>query len=153
MGHKRNHNLELIDEHYTPLWVFEALAVEFDLDVAAAMDITKSNVPAKHWFNEETNGLEQEWFGNVWMNPPYSKMTPWANKFREHKQGIAIMPVSRSRWFEAMWQEADGITITPHNLKFDRVNEKPKTIAFQTVIVAFGKENVEALKRLEFKVR
>lgn len=153
MAHKRNHDLPLRNEHYTPKWVFEALGVTFDLDVSAPIDLSQSNVPAANSYNELTDGLSQNWQGNVWMNPPYSQMTPWANKFREHGHGIALLPVSRSKWFNAMWQEADGITITPHNLKFDRIGEKPKTIAFQTMFFAFGEENVQALKRLEFKTR
>ena len=153
MGHNRNHDLALRDEHYTPKWIFETLGIQFDLDVAAPIALSLSNVPAKYTYNEKDNGLEKEWFGNVWMNPPYSQMTPWANKFREHGNGIALLPVSRSKWFKAMWEEADAITLAPYNLKFDRVNEKPKTIAFATMFFAFGKENAEALKRFEVKVR
>ena len=153
MAHVRNHDLALRDEHYTPKWIFDALGVEFDLDVASPLDRSLSHVPSKQAFTELDNGLEQEWSGNVWMNPPYSQMTPWANKFREHGNGIALLPVSRSKWFWGMWESADALCIAPHDLKFDRVNEKPKTIAFATMFFAFGKDNAEALKRLSSKVR
>jgi hypothetical protein len=153
MAHSRNHDLVLRDEHYTPKWVFEALGLQFDLDVSAPIDLSCSNVPALKTFNENDNGLAQEWKGRVWMNPPYSQMTPWANKFTEHGHGIALLPVSRSKWFNAMWNKADAVTITPHNLKFDRVNEKPKTIAFQTMFFAFGEECAKAIRNLEFRVR
>jgi len=153
MAHSRNHDLILRDEHYTPSWVFEALGIDFDLDVASPIDRSASNVPSKKAFTELDNGLEQEWVGRVWMNPPYSQMTPWANKFTAHANGIALLPVSRSKWFNAMWEKADAVTITPHNIKFDRVNEKPKTIAFQTMFFAFGDISVQAIKNLEFRVR
>ena len=62
MGHNRNHNLALRDEHYTPKWIFDALGIQFDLDVAAPVALSMSNVPATYAFNERDNGLEKEWF-------------------------------------------------------------------------------------------
>jgi hypothetical protein len=153
MAHKINHNLELRDEHYTPKWIFDSLAIEFDLDVASPIDRAASNVPSIHAYTSLDDGLTKQWFGTVWMNPPYSAMTPWANKFREHANGICLVPVSRSKWFWAMWESADATCIAPHNLKFDRIDEKPKTIAFATMFFAFGDKATEALTRLGSRVR
>jgi hypothetical protein len=153
LAHVRNHELALRDEHYTPKWVFDTLGISFDLDVAAPTDLTLSHVPALRTFNEQDDGLNQAWEGKVWMNPPYSQMTPWANKFREHGNGIALLPVSRSKWFWGMWEQADALCIAPYNIKFDRVNEKPKTIAFATMFFAFGEECAQALHNFEGKVR
>ena len=42
-----------------------------DLDpasCAAANEVVKASL----WYDEEQNGLVQPWFGNVWLNPPFS---------------------------------------------------------------------------------
>jgi hypothetical protein len=134
------------DEHYTPKFIFDDLGLVFDLDVAAP--VQKSNVPALHKFDINTDGLKQDWFGNVWMNPPYSKPTLWVEKFIAHKQGIALLPVTRGLWWDKLWQEADAIMPLAYNAKFDRPNGLPaRSIVFRTCLYAFGEINVKALHR------
>ena len=86
------------DEHYTPKHLFDALNIEFDLDVAAP--IGGSHVPAKRYFDKTVDGLAQDWVGNIWMNPPYSNPTPWVDKFIAHNQGIALLPITRGKWWD-----------------------------------------------------
>jgi hypothetical protein len=144
---------KLSDEHYTPKWIFDKLDVVFDLDVSAPEGGVPW-IPAKNHYTEAQNGLEMPWFGNVWMNPPYSKVTPWVDKFLENKNGICLLVVSRSKWFKKLWLAADGILPSPPDLKFERPDGiKPVGISYQTFMFALGKNNVEALKRLEGKVR
>lgn len=38
----------------------------------ASSDFAQEMVKAKQHFTLEDNGLEQDWIGNVWLNPPYS---------------------------------------------------------------------------------
>lgn len=63
------------DDYYTPKDVFDALGLEFDLDVSAPPGGVPW-VPAKRYYTLEDDGLTQPWFGRVWMNPPYSNVTP-----------------------------------------------------------------------------
>jgi len=63
------------DEQYTPRALFDAMAVEFDLDVAAPKGGIPW-IPAKAHYSIEDNALEKPWWGMVWMNPPYSKPSP-----------------------------------------------------------------------------
>lgn len=67
------------DECYTPQWVFDALGVRFDLDVASS-NSEMIVVPADRKYTVEDDGLALPWEGRVWMNPPFSKITPWINK-------------------------------------------------------------------------
>jgi len=134
------------DEHYTPKFIFDDLGLVFDLDVAAPIQI--SHVPALHKFDINKDGLKQKWFGNVWMNPPYSKPTPWVEKFIEHKQGIALLTVTRGRWWDKLWQEADAIMPLAYNVQFDRPDGlKAKPIVLRTCLYAFGQNNVKALHK------
>jgi hypothetical protein len=139
------------DEHYTPKSLFETLGVKFDLDVAAP--IGGSGI-AEKYFDKETDGMAQEWFGNVWMNPPFSNPTPWVEKFINHGGGIALLPCTRGRWWDQMWTKADAIVPLAYNFKFDRPDGLPsKPIVFRTLLYAFGKENAEAIKKMPMLVR
>lgn len=130
------------DDYWTPKWVFDALGLEFDLDVACPPD-GPPHTPAKAWYTQETNGLTSPWWGRVWMNPPYSNATPWVQKFLNHRNGIALLPFAKSRWTNNLWQEAEAITMLPSNLKFDQ-----GTIMLPTMLVAFGLENVQAITNI-----
>ena len=147
-------NLNKNDEQYTPAWIFERLGLRFDLDVAAPIDRTHLSVPADNYYTKDDNALVLPWAGRVWMNPPYSNPTPWAEKFAEHANGIALVPVTRGRWFDLLWNRADAVCLDLYNNKFDRPDGTKNAITFRTIFIAIGSDNAEALKRLELgKVR
>ena len=58
MGHTGTKPLEQSDEHHTPKHLFDALGLEFDVDVAAPTGGVPW-IPAKTSFDLATNGLEQ----------------------------------------------------------------------------------------------
>jgi hypothetical protein len=64
------------NDYYTPKWIFETLDLQFDLDVASPSGGIP-HIPAKQYFTQKDDGLAQDWFGRVWMNPPFSKAKPW----------------------------------------------------------------------------
>ena len=141
------------DEHFTPKWLFDAIGIEFDLDVSAPVEL-KTYVPAKDKYTILDNGLEQPWYGNVWCNPPYSQPTPWVEKFIDHRHGIALLPMTRGKWWFKLWNEADAIMPVAHNLKFELPDGKTKPITFNPVLFAFGAFNVQALEKSRlYKVR
>lgn len=136
---------KLSDEHYTPKWFFDALGITFDLDVAAPEGGIPW-LPAKKFYTEADNGLEQPWSGNVWMNPPYSKVTPWVDKFLENGEGMCLLVVSKSKWFAKLWEEADAVMPWIPQAKFERPTPlKPTSISFQTFVFALGESNAKAL--------
>lgn len=141
------------DEFYTPAWIFEKMNIEFDIDVAAPKGGVEW-IPAKKHFTKNDDGLSQEWSGTVWMNPPFSQSKPWVKKFMEHKNGIALLPASKARWFKELWDDIDGIAWLPYDLKFIYRHQTINGIFMPTGLFAYGKKQVDALKRLEMgKVR
>ena len=124
--------------------LFDALGVEFDLDVACPPD-GPPHTPAKAWYTQETDGLKSPWFGNVWMNPPFSKANDWVYKFMQHKNGICLVPMSKSRWLDALWNDADAVMALPYNLRFN--GHKRGSIFISCVLCAYGLNNTEALHR------
>ena len=141
------------DECYTPKWIFDKLGLTFDLDVAHPIS-NKTYVPALNKFTIEDDGLSKEWFGRVWMNPPYSKPSPWVAKFIQHSNGIAMLPLSQSYWSRDLWNAADAITLTERQPKFLRPDGSELGIRFPTYLFAIGSENAKALTNLtEYRVR
>ena len=130
------------DDYYTPSWLFEDMQVEFDLDVAAPPGGVPW-IPAKRYLTMADDGLAQPWEGRVWMNPPFSGITPWAARWLQHRNGIALLPMSKSAWFNSMWDGADAAVVLPPSLKFD------KGAVFQgSLLWALGDWAVEAISRV-----
>jgi ParB family chromosome partitioning protein len=62
------------DEWYTPASVVEparAVLGSIDLDPASCAT-AQWVVKASHYYTKADNGLTQPWYGNVFLNPPYS---------------------------------------------------------------------------------
>ena len=148
----RKQNYKPNDEYFTPSWIFELLNLNFDLDVSSP-EGGVDWIPADNYYTENDNGLEKPWFGKVWMNPPFSKQRPWIEKFIEHKNGIALLPWSKSKSLNIIWNEAEGIAMLPSNLKFQHKIDGNKGIFVSCGLFAFGQDCVNALQNLEFKVR
>jgi hypothetical protein len=133
------------DEWYTPLHIFEALGLEFDLDPCCP--ITGSVVPAKQTYSLPFDGLTAPWFGLVWMNPPYSKPGPWVEKWLEHGNGVALVPMSKSRWFHKLWNAETAVINLEPNLKFMRPDGPDKQIFLGFILAAVGEIGYQALYR------
>jgi hypothetical protein len=134
------------DDYYTPKWIFEALGLEFDLDVSSPVGGI-SWIPAKRYFTQYDDGLAQDWNGQrVWMNPPYSNPSKWVAKWLENANGVCLVPMSKSKWFEVLWENCGGIVAMPANLKFVNGQSEKASIFMPVVLAAIGDENVSALK-------
>ena len=135
------------DELYTPKKVFDALKAKFDLDVCAPHDQTYSSVPAEKWFCICcADGLVDEWHGMVWMNPPFSKPSPWVDKFLSHANGIALLPLSgNSQWWQRIWKSEATCIMIPPNLGFTNPQGKIQKIMYGISLWALG-DGVEYLK-------
>jgi hypothetical protein len=135
------------NDYYTPKWLFDSMGLTFDIDVAAPAQRIPW-IPAQRWFSQVDDGLAQDWGGQlVWMNPPFSNTTPWVNKFINNGNGLALLVVSRSKWFAQLWDKADAVMATPADLKFERPDGNAKAISFQTFLFALGEPATAALHR------
>ena len=90
------------------------------------------------------------------MNPPYSDITKWVQRFIQHKNGVCLLPVVKSQWFYDFWDsEASIVRGDPDKsgLKF-LFKEKEKRIMPNVIFGALGITAIEALKNANFgKVR
>ena len=90
----------------TPEDFYEKLnnVFHFDLDVCA----TAENAKCDRFFTEETDGLNQYWTGNVWMNPPYGRgIGAWVEKaFLAGKEnGATVVCLVPARTDTQWWQK------------------------------------------------
>lgn len=93
------------DDWSTPPEIVRAFEEEFgpfDLDVCCRPETAK----APQYFTKLTNGLAQPWFGQAWMNPPFSDPAPWLRKAIEETESgrcdmvVALLPAATdTRWF------------------------------------------------------
>lgn len=109
------------DDWYSPKWVFDALGVTFDLDVAAPPG-GGPFVPCRQYLTQAEDGLATPWEGLIWMNPPYSKPAPWVAKFLRHGNGIALLPVAKSKWFYDLWESSTESVVLGTKVEFLTAN-------------------------------
>lgn len=62
--------IKATDEWYTPKEILDILS-PFDLDPCAPMAPLWPT--AQTMWNKQDDGLSKDWFGRVWLNPPYSR--------------------------------------------------------------------------------
>lgn len=121
---------------------------EFDLDPCSP--INPPFVHAKTNYTIEDNGLEKEWFGRVFCNPPYGKdLHFWLEKLKTHGNGIAIIfaRTETNCFFENVWNSASALLFVKGRIKFYHVSGKQGgTPGSPSVFVAYGKKNAIALK-------
>lgn len=138
------------DEWYTPKYIFDALGVRFDLDVAAPI-AGGDHVPATVKLNKTYDGLQTPWHGFVWMNPPFggrNALEPWLTKFFDHGNGIALTPDRTSApWFRKAWARADLVLFMP-KVRFIRPDgSEGKSPSTGTALWSSGRQGYEAVVR------
>jgi hypothetical protein len=141
------------DERYTPNWIFDTLKMQFDLDPCSP-EGGLPDAPIKQYYTAKDDGLSKEWFGNVWVNPPFSNPRPFMEKLVKHGKGIALVRISQSQWAKDLWNKADGVLLNDKRLKFNRPDGRLIGIPAVTWMFAFGKENAQALNNFtEYRTR
>lgn len=75
----------------------------FTLDACASPENAKCAV----YFTREIDGLQQEWFGTVWMNPPYGRtIGAWMKKAYESSlAGATVVCLVPARTDTAWWHD------------------------------------------------
>lgn len=134
------------DEHYTPRWVFDAMGVEFDLDVAAPQE--GSFVPAKRRFTIHDDGLTKPWSGLVWCNPPFSQADSWTRRWSHHADGVLLAPFAKSAWLHDVAARCDTLVIPNRLIDFLRPDGRKGSISYACFIAGRGK-GAEIVRRVD----
>lgn len=137
------------DDWYTPKYIFDALGCRFDLDPAGAQ--CGGHVPADV-IQFGGGGLEREWSGFVWLNPPFggrNGIEPWLDKFFAHGNGIALTPDRTSApWFQRAAKQANALLFISPKVKFERPDGTlGRSPGCGTVLMSAGSRGRAALFR------
>ncbi len=137
----------LSDEWYTPAYVFDAMGVTFDLDVAGPNKGT--HVPCHGTFTRDS--LDSRWGGFVYMNPPFggrNGLKPWLDKFFAHNNGVALVPDRTSApWFQEAARRASLILFVSPKVKFERPDGSiGKSPGCGTALMSAGAKGDAALR-------
>jgi len=141
------------DEWLTPPELVKSLG-KFDLD--PCQPIKPPFLHAKKGYNENDLGLFCDWSGRVWCNPPYGEQTKfWLEKCASHNNAIALIfaRTETSYFFEYVWQRAAALFFIKGRIKFYNVDgtQAEGSAGAPSVLIAYGKENIESLKNCSYK--
>lgn len=131
MAEEHNHRAQGTGENewYTPAKYIEMardVLGEFDIDPASS-EAAQRVVQARKFFTKADNGLEQQWGGRVWLNPPYAQ--PLIGQFVEKlveercadRVSAAILLTHNytdTAWFHGAMEIADAVCFTRGRIKF-----------------------------------
>ncbi len=115
------------NEWYTPSDYIElarAVMGGIDLDPASS-DKANEVVQAKTYYTAEDDGLSQDWYGNVWLNPPYSSelITKFTEKLIEElpimSQALVLVNnATETEWFSKLVNKASAVCFPRSRVKF-----------------------------------
>jgi hypothetical protein len=134
------------DDCYTPRWVFDAMDLHFDLDVAAPLG-GPWHVPTERYYTAEDDGLSQQWEGLVWCNPPFSGFRPWAEAWAQHDRAVLVGLMISSSWLGETLARAEVVCVLPRLRRFLSPNGKGPDFR-QVPFVAFRGVGTEPAERL-----
>lgn len=134
------------DEWLTPPPIVKALG-PFDLDPCAPEKEVRPWDTAAHHFAKSDDGLKQQWFGRVWLNPPYGRESAkWLDKLSNHGIGTSLIfaRTETDMFEEYVWKRADAILFLKGRLSFYDVNgiQAKANSGAPSVLVAYGKIDV-----------
>lgn len=143
----------LNDEWLTPPEMIAALG-PFDLDPCAP--ITRPWDMAVQHYTAQDMGLMRQWFGRVWLNPPYGSQTGlWLAKLAAHGNGVALIfaRTETEMFFSQVWRRASAMLFIEGRLYFHFVtgDRAAANSGGPSVLIAYGPENVVALRKSGIK--
>lgn len=138
------------NEWYTPAQFIEsarAVMDTIDLDPASS-EIANRTVKAEKYYSKEDNGLQKQWHGNIWMNPPYAQ--PLMSQFAEAvaakyesgeiDQGIVLVNnATETQWWQRMASCSSAVCFPKTRIKFLDPNGNPGAPLQGQSILYFGK--------------
>lgn len=92
----------------------------FDLDPCAAPDPRPWPTAARHIALPD-DGLEFDWAGRVWLNPPYGqKIGRWMERMAQHGKGLALTfaRTETEWWQDYVWPFATAVLFVRSRITF-----------------------------------
>lgn len=142
------------NEWYTPPWIIERARSHMgSIDVdPASNDIAQQWIRANKYYTKENDGLQQDWFGNVFLNPPYGKTRNvpnakiWTHRlihfYRElnmvDQAYVVISAKFGYKWFMELWKQYPNVTLDERIHFINEQGEEVGQSKVATTLLYFG---------------
>lgn len=151
MGNPTLQSLNEKDNWQTPAWVYEGIAERiggFDLDPCSGESTTIGEW--NYYLSLGMDGLQWPWFGDVWVNPPFSFKSDWVeHAVEQHEYNddvdriFLLTPDSTDvkSWFHGkIVPAADYVWFAEGRVKFlePQTGEPAGSPSFGTAVSVFG---------------
>lgn len=135
-------------EHYTPRRFTDSARIvmgSIDLD-PASNEVANSWIQAETFYSIQNQGLDEDWKGNVWMNPPYDSksLKPLANKLFTSNVTQAVVLTNNNtdtKIGQAFLQWADAICLVAGRVKFMKPDGTENKTPLQGQIIYYKGNN------------
>lgn len=146
------------NEWYTPeeyINIARRVMGSIDCDPASS-DFANKTVKAATYYTEQNNGLNKDWLGNVWLNPPYAQplITLFTEKLIQEinaghiKQAcVLVNNATETNWFQTMAIKAQVICFIKGRIKYLDSTGIPANTPLQGQCMLYFGSNVEAFKQ------
>lgn len=133
----------------TPPSILQALG-KFDLDPCAAPPPRPWLTATHHFDGQNYNGLDEPWFGRVYLNPPYDEsLVRWMEKMARHANGIALTfaRTETDIWQRWIWPFADSVLFISGRLyfHFPDGSRAKGSAGGPSALIAYSSTDTEAL--------
>lgn len=138
------------NERYTPSEYIEAarrVMGTIDLDPASSA-LANETVRAEMYYTAEMDGLKQDWYGNIWMNPPYAKdlIGQFAEKLANSDFEQAIILVhnaTETKWFKRFIDSASAVVFPTGRINCLSPNEENANTPLQGSVFIYCGNNTD----------
>lgn len=147
---------EHVDEEYGPGWGTPEYIVEpledamggFDLDPAAGAEprpyAEDRILPGPDDSPTEGGGLDEKWYGDVWLNPPFGRWEnpAWAEKVQQELSNVdsmtCLVPSSTAaNWFQDTYESFDLLAFPGFRIEY-LSGDSFAPAGFDSVIAVYG---------------
>lgn len=139
---------KVTEEWYTPSDIIERarrVLGTIELDPASS-DEAQAIVQAERYYTAGTNGLDKEWSGKVWLNPPYGGLGP---KFMDKlwtsvlvKEYVLLTnSFTNSRWWPTLVDDATLVCFVRRPIEFHKATGGTTNMGWNGQVIAYRGSN------------
>ena len=123
------HNFNGSLEYFTPAkFIVAARAVLGDIDLdPASCELANQTVNAAQFFTADDDGLNQDWHGRIWLNPPFAagliekfvdKLIAEIDSGNVTSAIVLVDNATETRWFQKLAAKCPGMVFTTGRINF-----------------------------------